>query len=136
MRLPPGKMPAFKTNMSRPPNARTPRSSAAVSRPASVTSHAMPRKSGRFACDSTAAFKSSATTAAPRARKLCTHALPMPEAAPVTRTTSPAKGGAVPPLRSLACSRSQYSTSKMSFAGCAFQPPRPSARWITCIVCS
>jgi hypothetical protein len=46
------------------------------------------------------------------------------------------EGGALPPLRSFACSRSQYSTSKMSLAGKAFQPPSFSARWMICIVCS
>ena len=40
----------------------------------------------------------------------------MPEAAPVTTQTSPVNGGGLPALRSFACSRSQYSTSKMSLA--------------------
>ena len=37
----------------------------------------------------TSVLTSSPTTAAPRFRKLSTHALPMPDAAPVTRTTLP-----------------------------------------------
>ena len=45
---------------------------------------------------STAGLRSSPTTAAPRARSAATHALPMPEAAPVTNATSPANSGGLP----------------------------------------
>mgnify|MGYP001764558077 CR=1 FL=1 len=50
------------------------------------------------------------TTAAPRARKLATHALPIPEAAPVTRATSPAKGGVAPAAECTAAKRGQRET--------------------------
>ena len=59
----------------------------------------------------------------------------MPDAAPVTRATSPEKTGGLPPFCSFACSRSQYSTSKMSFAPSARYPPRAVARAVVCMVC-
>src|SRR2546425_38758 len=102
----------------------------------SVTSQLTPRKSPRLWSDSIFASKSSPTTAAPRARKAATAAFPIPEAAPVTSAISPANGRALPPLLSFACSRSQYSTSKMSFADSARNPPRASARRITSMVWS
>ena len=48
-----------------------------------------------------------------------TQALPIPDAAPVTSATSPAKSGGLPAFASFACSRSQYSMSKRSRAGSA-----------------
>ena len=60
----------------------------------------------------------------------------MPEAAPVTTTTSPVKSGGEPALRSFACSRSQYSMSNMSRSLTARQPPSASARRMTSIVWS
>ena len=85
---------------------------------------------------STDAATSSATTAAPCARRAATHAAPMPDAAPVTSATSPASAGRAPCLRSLACSRSQYSTSKMSKAGSARHPSSASARRTMSTVCA
>jgi len=134
MPLPSGKMPAFSTSMSSPPNALTPSSSAAPTADSSVTSHTIPRKSGRACIREMSWFTSSPTTAAPLLRNASTQARPIPEAAPVTSATSPEKTGAGPARRSFACSRSQYSTSKMSAGDSAFHPPSTVAFRMTSIV--
>ena len=88
----------------RPRTPRGPPRSAASSVTSPTSAEALSGKS-----DATAGLRSRPTTAAPRARSDSTQALPIPEAAPVTSATSPAKTGRPPALASLACSRSQYS---------------------------
>src|SRR6185295_7728743 len=129
-----GKMPALRTSMSTPPNCLTARSTTAAISFSFVKSQTRPKKSGRCHKSSIAGLRSRPTTAAPRLRNDSAQALPMPEAAPVTTTTSPVNAGGLSVFFSLACSRSQYSMSKVCRSSRAFQPPSASARRITSMV--
>ena len=60
---------------------------------------------------------SNPTTVAPFFNNVSTVALPIPEAAPVTIATWPKSMGLVLSFFNLACSNSQYSTSKISLSG-------------------
>ena len=105
--------------MSTPPNARAQRSKRARDRrPRSVTSQRDPEVRRRsWRPRRLRGSMSRPQTAAPRRRNASTQARPIPDAAPVTSATSPAKSAGSPRGRSFACSRSQYSTSKISARG-------------------
>src|SRR5438046_1597420 len=75
-----GKMPALRTSMSMPPKRLTPRSRLLSIAFASVRSQVAPRTSTRGHSVSIAGFTSRAITAAPRASKDSTQALPIPAA--------------------------------------------------------
>ena len=123
------KIPAETTARSIPPKDSTAARRAPRCTSASVTSPTTPTQPGAPETSTTDGETSIPTTHAPSARRRSAHARPIPDAAPVTTPTIPANRGEDPPLASLACSRSQYSMSKMSFSLSGAQPPvrSPSA---------
>ena len=128
MRLLLGKMPALTTAMSSPPKRCTAVSSAASTAAPSVMSQRRPRKVSPGNVSAMSGATSRPTTAAPRSNSAWAHALPMPDAAPVTKAISPVKTAGLGWRRSLACSNSQYSISKRSCAGSALYASSAVAR--------
>ena len=106
------KIPAAATTTSRPPKVSTPDRSADSMASWSVTSATIPSHRESPDTSTTPLSRSMAMTAAPRLRSSSAQARPIPEAAPVTRETTPPNSGGEPAAANLACSRSQYSTSK------------------------
>ncbi len=116
--------PALETTMSTPPKRAQTASNAAATEAGSVTSQATARM--RFPARTPETSRSSTATSAPSAAKAAAVAAPMAPAPPVTTTTWRSRRFSAA-LPSLACSRDQYSISKVWASSTGSKRPMDSA---------